>query len=425
MRPGAIFPAPRRRRGTTVAVSAMVVLGCFAVTALSAASATGPVLDYAAYVGGKGAANSKLAPVTIGFINGQGGPPNFNFPQPTSVIQAGVKMINAELGGVHGHPIRLSTCFIAQAEEEGVRCGQQMANNKAVKVILYGAVIVGNQSIYATLKGAKPIVGGVTANPADPTAKNAYFLNGSQTSVLGPFATFTKKVHPTVKTVTIVYPNQPGADSAAFALNAGFKKIGLRTTLIATPQLATDLLGPATQASSADMIVPALGFTDCVPFARALDQIHYSKPVLSTPLCTFIPPQAYAGGDLPQWTYGIAQTNVHYGPDRQAKLFLKMGLKYGAKVQEMTNVFAEIAWEELLVTVKVMNSIPFAKLSSATIAAGLGKFPGPVPLAAPEVACGKVSAGEPAVCGNQTQFYDYTGKGKWKPVGGGWLKPPA
>ena len=42
----------------------------------------------------------------------------------------GVKMVNAELGGVHGHPLKLNECFWAQAEEEGVRCGQQMVNDK-------------------------------------------------------------------------------------------------------------------------------------------------------------------------------------------------------------------------------------------------------------------------------------------------------
>jgi len=414
--------AVRGRRGLALLAAGCVVFAASAVAAVAAtAPGKGAVLNYAKYVGGSGKA--KGSPITIGFINGQGGPPNFDFPQPTRVIEAGVRMMNSEYGGIHGHPIKLDECFIAQAEEEGVRCAQQMANDSAVHVILYGAVVVGNQSIYATLKGSKPIIGGVTANPADPTAKNAFFLNGSQTSVLGPFATYTKKAFPKVKNVTIVYPNQPGADSAAFALRDGFKAIGLNTTLIATPQNATDLLGPATQASSADMIVPALGFTDCAPFARALDQIHYSKPVLSTPLCTFEPPSVYASGDLPQWIYGIAQTNVHYGPDKQAKLFLKEGLKNGAKVADMVNVFAEIAWEELLVTAKVMNSIPLNKLTSANIAAAMKKFPGPVPLAAPKVACGKVSKGEPAACGNETQFYKYAGKGIWKPVSG-WLTPP-
>jgi branched-chain amino acid transport system substrate-binding protein len=422
MRLAAIWRAAHGRRRHALATALCVALAVSAA-AVAATSAGGPVLDYQAYVGGKGKAKANLSPVVLGFINGQGGPPNFNFPQPTRVIAAAVKMVNTELGGVHGHPITLNSCFIAQAEEEGVRCAQQMANSQATKVVLYGAVVVGNQSIYATLKGQKPILGGVTANPADPTAKNAFFLNGSQTSVLGPFATFTKKNFPKVKTVAIVYPNQPGADSAAFALQAGMKKTGLKTTLIATPQNATDLLGPATQASSADMIVPALGFTDCVPFARALDQIHYTKPVLSTPLCTFLPAVAYASGDLPKWIYGIAQANVHYGPDKEAKVYLKKGLQYGATVADMANVFAEIAWEEMLVTVKVMDSIPFNNLSSATISAGLKKFPGPVPLAAPDIACGKVSKGEPAACGNETQFFLYTGNGKWKPASG-WLKPP-
>ena len=338
------------------------------------------------------------------------------------MIEAAVKMANAELGGIHGHPIKLNECFIAQAEEEGVRCGQQMANDRNVKVILYGAVIVGNQSIYATIKGSKPIVGGVTANAADPTAKNAYFLNGSQTSVLGPFGTYTKRYLPKVKSVAIVYPNQPGADTAAFALRKGMQQVGVKVTMIATPQLATDLLGPATQASSADMIIPALGFTDCVPFARALDQIHYSKPVLSTPLCTFIPKGAYAGGDLPKWTFGIAQTLVNLRSP-QSTLYLKKGQQYGTTVADMVNVFAEIAWEELLATVKIANAIPFAKLSSATISAGFKNFKGPLILAAPEVACGKASPGEPAVCGNETQFYNYLGKGKWK-AASGWLKPP-
>ena len=56
-------------------------------SAVAATSAVSPpqVLNYQVYVGGKGKAKANLAPVTIGYINGQGGPPNFNFPQATSV----------------------------------------------------------------------------------------------------------------------------------------------------------------------------------------------------------------------------------------------------------------------------------------------------------------------------------------------------
>jgi len=421
MRPRNTFELARRRRTTVVLAVAAALTAVTTAVAATGAAPPPVVLDYQAYVGGKGKAKANLAPVTLGFINGQGGPPNFNFPQATSVIEAGVKMVNAELGGVQGHPLKVDYCFWAQAEEEGVRCGQQMVNNR-VKAILFGFVTVGNQSIYATVKGTIPIIGGVTANAADPTAKNAYFLNGSQTSVLGPFGTYTKQRLPKVKSVAIVYPTDPGAITAAAALRKAMRQVGRTVTMIGVPPLATDLIGPATQASSSDMIIAALGFTTCVPFARAIDQIGYSKPVLSTPICTFIPRVAYAAGDIPQWTYGIAQTLVNY-PGPQSKLYLKKGLQYGTTVPNMLWVFSEITWEELLATVKIMNKIPFAKLTPARISAGFKAFRGPLVLAAPEVACGKVAPAEPAACGNQTQFYNYVGKGKWKPVTG-WLKPP-
>jgi branched-chain amino acid transport system substrate-binding protein len=422
MRPMNIVGVARPRRASIVLAVAAALVAVTTAVAATGAAPPSAVLDYQAYVGGKGKAKSNLAPVTIGFINGQGGPPNLNFPQTTRVAEAAVRMVNAELGGVQGHPLRLSKCFWAQAEEEGVRCGQQMVNER-VKAILFGFVTIGNQSIYSTVKGTTPIVAGVTANAADPTAKNAFFLNGSQTSVLGPFGTYTKTFLPKVKTVAIVYPNDPGADTAAIALRQAMRQVGRTVTLIAVPPLATDLLGPATQASSADMIVAALGFTTCVPFARALDQIRYSKPVLGTPLCTFVPPTSYAAGDLPKWTFGIAQTLVNY-PGPQSKLYLKKGLQYGTTVQDMLWVFAELAWEEVLATVKIMNTIPYARLTPARITAAFKAFKGPLVLAAPEVACGKVSPKEPAACGNQTQFYNYLGKGKWKPASG-WLKPPA
>ena len=421
MRPRKFVEGARRRRATVaLAVAAALVA---AATSFAATSAAPPpqVLNYQLYVGGKGKAKANLAPVTLGYINGQGGPPNFNFPQATSVIRAGVKMINAELGGVHGHPVKLSECFWAQAEEEGVRCGQQMVNDK-VKTIIYGFVTVGNQSIYATVKGTIPIVGVVTANAADPTAKNVFFLNGSQTSVLGPFGTYTKQRLPKVKSVAIVYPTDPGAITAAQALQKAMRQIKLKVTMIGVPPLATDLIGPATQASSSDMIVAALGFTTCVPFARAIDQINYTKPILSTPICTFLPRAAYSGGDIPQWTYGIAQTLVNQ-PGPQSKLYLKKGLQYGSTVNDMLWVFSEGAWEELLATVKIMNRIPYSKLTPAAVTAGFKTFRGPTILGPPDIACGKVSAGEPAACGNQTQFYNYVGKGKWK-TATGWLKPP-
>ena len=146
--------------------------------------------------------------------------------------------------------------------------------------------------------------------------------------------------------------------------------------MIGIPPLATDLIGPATQASSSDMIVAALGFPTCTPFARAIDQIDYTKPILSTPICTFIPPVAYASGDIPKWTYGLVQTLVNQ-PGPQSKLYLKKGLQYGTNVRDMLWVFSEGAWETLLATVKIMNAIPYSKLTPARISRGFQGLPRP------------------------------------------------
>ena len=110
-------------------------------------------------------------------------------------------------------------------------------------------------------------------------------------------------------------------------------------------------------------------------------------------------------------------------PGPQSKLYLKKGLQYGTNVRDMLWVFSEGAWETLLATVKIMNPIPYSKLTNARIAAGFKAFRGPTILGPPNVACGKVSKTEPSACGNQTNFYNYVGNGKWK-VAATWLKPP-
>ena len=214
-----------------------------------------PVLNYQLYVGGKGKANPKLAPVTIGFINGQGGPPNFNFPQATHVIEAEVKMINAELGGVHGHPVKLNECFWRRPRRKASAAASRWSTTRHEGDHLRRSSPSATSRSTRRSRARSRSSAVVTANPADPTAKNAYFLNGSQTSVLGPFGTYTKRFLPNVKTAAIVYPTDPGADTAAFALKKGLQQVGVKVTMIGVPPLATDLLGPATQASSADMIV--------------------------------------------------------------------------------------------------------------------------------------------------------------------------
>jgi branched-chain amino acid transport system substrate-binding protein len=410
------------RRSASLALVAVVALVC-AITAIAATTATGPVLDYGAYVSGHGKANPKLAPVLVGWINGQGGTvPGTSFPDVTNTAQSVVKMINTEYGGVWGHPLKLVTCFIASAEEEGTKCAQKMANTKGLKAIVYGVVVVGNQSIYNVIKGKIPVIMGVSASNADVNAKNVFSLIGTSISVLDSFGPYAKKAWPKAKTASIVYPNSPGSDVAAKSIQTSMQSVGIKGTLIAHDPAAADLAGVATQANGYDLVVASCNFSDCALLAKGLSQIGSNKPVLTPPLATFIPPAAYPGGDFPKWDVGVAQSFIFDTADPEIQLYKKKANQYGVPKLAQADAFGQLAFTSLLSLAKIMNTIPLKNMTPAAIASGYKKFKGPLVMATPHVGCGTVYPSQPAACGNEAQFYHYQGGGKWKKTSG-WLGP--
>ena len=87
-----------------------------------------------------------------------------------------------------------------------------MANDKRVSVVLWGGIVIGNQSFYSAL-GKKPVVGGVLVHPIDEASKQAFGLFGGNTSVLSPYGTFARDVLQ-AKTAAVVYPTIPGIAEA-------------------------------------------------------------------------------------------------------------------------------------------------------------------------------------------------------------------
>ncbi len=263
----------------------------------------------------------------------------------------------------------------------------------------------------------------VTANPADPTAKNAYFLNGSQTSVLGAFGTYTKRFLPKVKTAAVVYPTEPGADTAAAAVRKGMQQVGVKVTMIGIPQLATDLLGPATQASSADMIVPALGFTD----VRAVRAGARPDPLLEAGALDAAlhvhSPGRVRERRPPEVDLRHRQTLVNL-PGPQSKLYLKKGLQYGTTVPNMLYVFSEIAWEDAARDGEDHERDPVREAQPGDDQRRVQGLPGPADPggAGDRLRQGVARQSRPPAATRRSST-TYLGKGKWK-VASGWLKPP-
>ena len=419
-------PRPRGRgRRAVVALAALVVgLGLMLPVALGGAAAPQAVTNYAKFVGAKtGKANPRLKPVVIGLVNLQGGQVQVG-PLWTPAVETAIRYANAELRGVGGHPIVLKKCFIKSTEEEGTRCGQQMANDKRVSVVLWGGVVIGNQSFYSALGGKKPVVGGVLVHPIDETSKRGvYGIFGGSASVLSPYGTFARDVLK-AKTAAVVYPTIPGIAEAGVSIVAAMRRAGLTVRQVSYDPNTTDLVGPITAAGgqSADVFVLQDVASGCVNMAKALAQLRLTQKVLTNPLCLDPRVAQGLGGDYPKWTWAIASSLGFDLTDKGVPPFLRVFKKYAADPKITADPWSPVGFGQTLTLIKWLNTIGYNKITPAAINKQAKAFRGPVPLGAPTVRCGKYAA-LPADCNDQTQFFEYQGTGKFKRVSG-WLKPP-
>jgi branched-chain amino acid transport system substrate-binding protein len=375
----------------------------------------GSVTNYQQFVGASGAADKSLSPVTIGWVNEQGGPPSETFPQATLAAQATVKYINSQLGGVHGHPVQLSTCYIAAVEAQGTTCGDQMVNTKGIEVIAEGIDAVGNASMYGVVNGAISTLVGVSADPADDTGKNVFELEGSGASATVAFGPFLRSQYPSDKTIAIAYQNLPGAVPISQAIQKSAQQSGFTVTMIPYSSTATDLIAQATQMEQAQITVPDCGFVDCPLMAKAMSEIGASKPALSVPLWTDLPGQAYPGSDLPKWIAGEATANLASTQDPGVAAYFKTIEGVGLSQANAINPFAGVAFGNLLLAVKIMDQIPFASLSPAAITAKLKTYTGAMPLGPATINCtGTLYPADKNSCSDYDQFYEYEGHGQWK-----------
>jgi branched-chain amino acid transport system substrate-binding protein len=380
------------------------------------------VTDYLEFTGGtEGAADESESPIAIGFVNAQGGANEL--PEATAGAEAAVDYINAELGGIGGHPLELHTCFIVEAEEEGQACAQQLANDDDVSVIVFGAVVTGNESFHATIDGSKPVMIGVSANPADNVADNTYALYGTQTSVLGPWGTYASE-ELGAQTAAVVFPSQAGANTAADAATAGLEAAGIDVTSVGYDAETTDLLGPLTAAGGqdADVVVPMTDAAGCSNLANALAQVAPDTPVVSNPLCLAPPVAEALGGDLPLWTYGIAQSLPGDSSAADSAAYLDTSGQFGLDPADAGSPFAALSWSLILTVTRFMNETGPDDITPESMSEQAQAFEGPLIMGAPSVDCGYDSEA-PAACNNQTKFYAYSGQGQFEAVSD-WLEPP-
>ncbi|MDY7102958.1 MAG: ABC transporter substrate-binding protein [Actinomycetota bacterium] len=371
--------------------------------------AEGKVTDYVAYVGGPGgAADPSLDPIKIGYINQDGGAIVVSSTHDDGVDIA-VEYLNSQAGGIGGHPIEIVPCLIANSEEEGQQCGQDFANDDEIVAVISGPTVTGTQSFYAALDGAKAVVHGVSVSPVDIVQPNVAVLNGGAAYILAPMGTFAQDVLG-AESAALVYSEETQSDAAA-GQAAAFEALGIPIEVVSFPSSAPDLTVPllAAGAPDADVVMPVITTAECVKFAEAQRQLGIpDENVLASPVC--LSPSTIEGlGAFPNWNYGITTSLGSDADDPSVPPYQEI---LAAQGQEdfVPDPWVLVGFAETLTLAQWLNNLGPDDITTEGILAEMADFTGPLVLGAPVLDCGKYPEA-PAMCGDNTQFYTFTGEG--------------
>jgi len=385
-----------------------------------------------AYTGGTaGAAHG--SPITIGYANQED-----VFGEATIGLDAAVKYVNAELGGIGGHPIRVTSCKIT-VEEDGQKCGTQFANDSSVSVVMTGTLLLGGKGLYDSLNGKKPVVIGNGLTTDDFTTTAGYSLFAGAVGVVGGLAHYVgTQLQPKPKKVAVMYGDNASAQGAfSLLLKPVLEKSGIQVTGIqvkdpggtaAEVQSAIQNSG----ADTADVFITLTTQPECIATYDSLRQLGITPTVMTTGLCfgtsmTDHIRDAGETGTMPDgWYFGEYGYN-YYQPDLKSGMqtyvtkVQQYGVKApGAKSLEYTG-FGGTLFANLLTVVKLVNNIGADQLTPATMLAAIKAFKGPMMLQVGPLDCGNVKVGGvvfPADCASQMGIIRYK-DGKWISVADG------
>lgn len=356
----------------------------------------------------------------IGYINQEGGVPSF--PEATVGIEAAVDYANAELGGADGHPIELATCTV-QAEEDGQRCATEMLNNDDVSLVMTGTMVVGNQSIYDTLGGEKPVIIGFPGTANDFVAEDAYALTPGAVGVLRGLTKYIGEEMEGVESVAIVHSDNAagrgGAETIARPVLASYGITDVTLVPVADTATGPELVSAiqAAGGDTADVFMPLVSVEGCIATFDALQSLGVQPEVVTTGLCYGTPMTDHLADlglddQVPDgWYFGDLGYS-YFTPDEESGMetYLAKVAEYGPDDAEYTG-FAGPLFANLLTVVQFVNEIGAENVSPETIRTAVQGFEGPMMIVAGPMDCG-FSTLYQTLCGTQMGIQQYA-DGEW------------
>ena len=386
----------------TAAVAAFALAACSS----SSSGGGGGSTDGASPAANAGnAADASLPPVTVGYINEDSGPQG-QLDSPNGAT-ATVKYINAELGGIDKHPVKLVKCSSDGSAEAVQKCAQEFLNDDRMVAVIVGTLQSGDDSLYTALAGKKPLIGATPATQGAFAAQDAYWYGSGSFGVIPGFGVFATQNLSDIHTAAIVYLDVPSLKATVTGLlKPVLDKAGVKTTLVPLSLTGTDAAGPLTAAgaANADLLIPITGAPQCIQIAKAVAQLGITAKVVASPICMDESVRK-AVGSLEKGWYEVQIGSGTATDNADLKLFRHILSTYG---DGHDGQYAYAIGPVTLTLAKQMQKIGYAKLSPDTVRQAIKTYTGPVPLLAPSIQCGAFAAA-PSVCNAYIRAYQWDG----------------
>jgi branched-chain amino acid transport system substrate-binding protein len=286
-----------------IAATAMAGAAALAIAACGSSAATPTASTHVAKVTATAASASPFgkvdkatkSPYTFGLINDETGA--VTFPEARQGEIAAAAYVNEYLGGINGHPIKLTDCIGDGTAPTSARCASELVAKHPLAIL--GAADTGtpaSEPVY--LRAGLDYLGGIPFTPVEQNAKNSiqfWSVSLGDNAAASVYAAKTLKA----KTAVVMYfSNSQGEVSGLHIIPPVMKAAGITTVdTIGIPPTTPD---PSPEVASAIADHPDVVYVDipnnCGVVLKDLKSLGYTGKIVGIDPCTSPPSIASAAG---------------------------------------------------------------------------------------------------------------------------------
>src|SRR6478672_12899923 len=348
---------------------------------------------------GSGSAGSGASgtPISIGMIN-QENTAAGSFPEMRESLQASFSYINKDLGGVNGHPLKLTACITDATAASSANCAREMVSDKVVAVAA-GVDFGGGGSLPVLASAKTPYVGGEPILPPELTSPISYTFVGGSVGAFPSQAYYIAK-NLKAKKVAILTTANPAGEAAATTYGKNvLNALGVTDVKIVSAAAdAADFTAPVTQvaADKPDVVMVLFSAQGCGRIMQARQALGLTSQFFYAGSCADAAVIKTGGGGA-EGAYFNSELLSASSNDPQVKTYVAQMEKYSPKTA--ISGFSQNGFETGMNLYALLKKIPEGQVTSASLISALSATSGETNFMGHPYTCDRTQVpSTPAVC---------------------------